>query len=273
MCRCERALEYCLLTPCLRRPVTDVHTLQILTHAVGTAVPRLGAFEVSAAWVQKGLVLRHVGIFSKLRTALFPCIPLLIKELESTLSASTGHLDRYTPVPSFDSTPRTPRTSRNRDTRARAGEGEVLDSSTRSNVSLEAVDDSCWGEDDLGALKAKVFWRRRRHGPCVENLVWPRLKKNFVGVAAGERGLVCYRSPHVSSLSSAVFGGKNICAHASAVRAGRDEFGEGVGGCVTARASHSALDTPGKEQQRQRRRRNRPGSAPVSRGTAPAVPT
>jgi hypothetical protein len=145
--------------------------------------------------------------------------------------------------------------------RKHAGQGLDLDTSRHSVASLGSEDSI------LGSLKDKVFWRRRRHGPCVESIVWPRLKKNFVG-ASGEGGLVWSALPLPTG--TVVWGAQDVLSQTTSSRTGDRARTRGA---LTTRVLGTASSSPRENEFEPvmsatwhvRRRRYRPGSAPVAR--------
>jgi len=56
---------------------------EILAHHIEIPTLRFGSFEVSAVWLSGRTVVRHVVLYSKLRTGLFPCVLYLVQVVEA----------------------------------------------------------------------------------------------------------------------------------------------------------------------------------------------
>jgi len=60
---------------------------EILAHHIEIPTLRFGSFEVSAVWLSGRTVVRHVVLYSKLHTGLFPCVLYLVQAVEASVTS------------------------------------------------------------------------------------------------------------------------------------------------------------------------------------------
>jgi len=225
--------EHVQASPSLLNIKVLCNVAEILAHHIEIPTPRLGSFEVSAVWLSGCTVVRHVVLYSKLRTGLFPCVLHLVQAVEAMVC--TVSLPRL----------------------KLSSAGSLCPGNTWE-TQPSATGAEC-------AVREKAFMRRRRHGPAHASTAG--LKYNFVGATLHGHTQALWdvlqvrRAPDASlsqwGAQDWVSESKNV-ARDTVFVAGASS----LDGSKSARlhVEHSPLLAGAS-----RRRRHRPASAPVAR--------